>query len=174
MKDHLCSLAGHAAWLLLGACAAQEPGTTTLDAGDPAAFGQHVQPYVQTACATLDCHGDRGRALRLYSELGLRDDDALRSEPVAEASDPVALTFAELDANVRALAAVGLQARSPSEHLALRKPLASKHGGIHHVGGVHWHSRQDPGYLCLRQFLLADGPADAADSCAQALDALAR
>ena len=175
MSTFARALPRHCAWLcMLGACATQDASTVRIETGDPTAFAQHVQPYLQTACATLDCHGDPGRPLRLYAELGLRNDDALRSQPIAEHADPMPLTGAELDANLHSLGAVGLGARAPREQLALRKPLAAAAGGIHHVGGVHWSTREDPGYLCLRQFLLGDTTAELGDACARALDALQR
>jgi hypothetical protein len=52
--------------------------------------------------------------------------------------------------------------------LALRNPLALSAGGFEHEGGVHWPSPDDPGYLCLRGYLLGDVP-DAARQCADAL-----
>ncbi len=163
-----------AAFALLCACASREGTPIDLTPGDPVAFEQHVQPYLERACATLDCHGAPGRPLRLYSELGLRSDDALRSVPIAERTDPSPLTGEELEANSYALVAVGLSADAPNAQLPLRKPLAKRAGGIHHVGGVHWESREAPGYLCLRQFLLADTDADLGTACARALDELAR
>jgi len=160
--------------LPLAACATRDRTPVELAPGDPTAFAQHVQPYLERSCATLDCHGVEGRALRLYSELGLRSEDTLRAAPIAEGSDPSPLTDAELDANLHALAAVGLSGDSPSAQLVLRKPLAAAAGGVHHVGGVHWKSREAPGYLCLREFLLADTGAELGASCASALDELAR
>ena len=133
-------------------------------------FATHVQPYLEASCATLDCHGAQGRALRIYSELGLREQAGLRVTPITDKHDPKPITSSELDANRLAFASVALAGDAPGEQLALRKPLALGEGGIHHQGRVHWASKQDPGYLCLRGWLVGDITKDLATVCAQALD----
>lgn len=138
---------------------------------DAETFATHVQPYLEASCATLDCHGTQGRALRIYSELGLREQANRRVTPISDKHDPTPITPAELDANRLAFAGVALATDAPGEQLALRKPLALGEGGIHHQGRVHWASTQDPGYLCLRGWLVGDITQDLAGVCAQALDA---
>ena len=168
----------HAAPLALAAlvasCAGAASGTQQVSTRDAETFASNVQPYLEASCATLDCHGAPGRALRLYSELGLRASSALRSKPIAAKHDPVALTAAELDENRLAFASVALASDKPEAQLALLKPLALGQGGIHHVGGVHWASKDDPGYLCLRGWLVGDIKQDLASECAMALDAAQR
>jgi hypothetical protein len=153
-------------------CNVGTEGTSKLAPHDAVTFAAHVQPYLELTCATLDCHGNRGRALRLYSELGLRTSDALRAQPIDGTHEPSGITQAELDANVLAFAAIAIEAKTPSQHLALLKPLAPAAGGIQHVGGVHWSSTKDPGYLCLRAWLVADVKDDVGSSCARAVDAV--
>jgi hypothetical protein len=158
--------------LALGACAGPSEPAQRIKAGDAELYASYVQPYVEVGCATLDCHGDPGRALRLYSELGLRKGAELRPSALSDAVDPLAITDAELDDNRRAFAGVALATDGPKEHLALLKPLASSAGGIHHVGPTLWPSTDAPGYQCLRAYLAGDADADPADACAQALDDL--
>ncbi len=122
--------------------------------GDPDVWAQYVQPYVAPRCATLDCHGDPGRPLRIYSTEGLRDGED-RTAP---------LTASELDDNV--LAALGVSPFADADtHALILVPLAPSNGGWHHVGGDIWASRDDPGYLCLSRWLAG---ADPAESCATA------
>ncbi len=45
-------------------------------------YKQYVDPYLARRCATLDCHGQVGRPLRLYSQLGLRQSDAGVIDPI--------------------------------------------------------------------------------------------
>lgn len=157
--------------LLIAACSV-EPGTPqTIAAGDATLYATHVQPYVEARCATLDCHGDGGRALRLYSELGLRRDRTLRILPVSEGRDPTQITDAELDDNRLAFAAIALASSTAPTHLALLKPLALSEGGIKHEGRVHWQTTEDPGYRCLRGYLVADLADDIPAACAEALAA---
>ena len=164
-----------ALWLsgLLAASGCADP-TRAIDhlaPRDAEAFATHVQPYLEASCATLDCHGAQGRALRLYSELGLREQASLRVTPIAAKHEPMPITPTELAANRLAFASVALATDAPGNQLALRKPLALGEGGIHHQGRVHWATKQDPGYLCLRGWLVGDIKQDLAAVCAQALDA---
>jgi hypothetical protein len=155
---------------LLGACDTEASGRERLVAGDAEVFVSHVQPYLEARCASLDCHGAAGRPLRLYSELGLRREPALRSAPVANDREPTPVTAAELADNRWALAAIAAGERDPTAQLALRKPLAIAAGGIAHEGGVHWQNQRAPGYLCLRGYLVGDVDEDVASVCARALE----
>jgi hypothetical protein len=158
---------------LLAACQTGAGGREGLVAGDAEVFVSHVQPYLEVRCASLDCHGAAGRPLRLYSEIGLRREPALRSAPVARDREPTPLTAAEIADNRWALAATAAGERDPTAHLALRKPLAISAGGIAHEGGVHWRNQRDPGYLCLRGYLVGDVDEDVASACARALEGAA-
>ncbi|MCC6995396.1 MAG: hypothetical protein IT370_12365 [Deltaproteobacteria bacterium] len=144
------------ATLALPGCTGDEPGEVLAPAGDVASYARDLHPLLEASCATLDCHGDRGRALRLYSEIGLRAEGLSRD---AGLSDP------ELAANVASLLAVDPGA-APARHLALLKPLSKAEGGVAHVGPKLWLNRDDPGYLCLLGWL-SGTPAPSA--CAQAL-----
>jgi hypothetical protein len=158
------------AWLL--GCSVDPGAPLRTTRGDGELYAAHVQPYVEARCASLDCHGAGGRPLRLYSELGLRSGAALRRAPIAEHSEPAALTARELSDNEDAFAAIALASTGAEPHLALTKPLAVSAGGIAHEGGVHWPTRDDPGYRCLHGYLTeSDGGEDVADACARALAA---
>ena len=138
------------------ACTGDDPGETPAPSGDVASYTRDLHPLLEASCATLDCHGDRGRALRLYSEIGLRAEGLSRD---AGQTDP------ELAANVASLLAVDPGA-APTRHLALLKPLSKAEGGVAHVGPKLWLNKDDPGYLCLLGWL-SSRPAP--DACAQAL-----
>lgn len=102
---------------------APDVGTVTFDEPNIDAYAQ-VHPFLEARCATLDCHGDEGRPLRLYAETGLRQPGVERDVP---------LTVSELQANAWSLLAVDPQA-PPELHLAILKPLAESEGGMDHVG----------------------------------------
>ena len=159
---------------LLAACQAPSEPPLRIAAGDPQLFAGYVQPYLEAGCATLDCHGDPGHALRLYSELGLRKRAALRPVAISARSEPIAMTDAELSDNRLSLASIALASRTPAEHLALLKPLALSAGGIAHVGPTLWSSTDAPGYRCLRAYLTGDADGDPAEACARALALLER
>ncbi|HEX7480590.1 MAG TPA: hypothetical protein VF331_22510 [Polyangiales bacterium] len=152
----------------LGGCSSVAQSTEHITPRDATLLATHVQPYLDIACASLDCHGAGDRPLRLYSELGRRADNSLRTQPVSNQHDPQPLTAAELEANRQAFAAIELADSTPDRHLALLKPLAASAGGMHHVGGVHYQSKTDPAYLCLRGWLVGDIKQDIGTMCAQA------
>lgn len=144
MTHRLARAVGLAAALgALSACDGPAVGSATTRALDVVDYGAHVHGVLEPSCATLDCHGDPGRPLRLYGETGLRLTDALRGEPV---------TDEELALDVAALA--GLDAATPAERsLVLLKPLAERAGGLHHVGRDVWLSRDEDAYRCVAAWL---------------------
>lgn len=145
---------------LLLACG-PSPGAIPAVEVDVEAFAAEVQGYVAPRCATLDCHGDEGRPLRLYGEVGLRQF----ADGVVDRDAP--LTTAELEENALSAANVDPGAPTVDAHLLLLKPLAESAGGAQHEGEEIWADRDDPGYLCLRAWLAGE-VATASDSCAAA------
>jgi hypothetical protein len=126
---------------LVAACTgtnAEVPLPTSVDT--PASYAADVHPILEARCATLDCHGDPGRPLRLYAETGLRARAELRGQPI---------TMDELAENVRAIAGVDPGAPADSS-LVLGKPLADRYA---HVGGWLWRSLDEPQPACLRGWL---------------------
>lgn len=126
-----------------------------LSPGDSAVYAAELQRYVGLGCGSLDCHGDGGRALRIFAEYGLRERDDLRNQPPSQS---------EVASNVQAFA--GLAGDSPASHLALLKALAVDAGGMAHEGGDVWRDSSAPGYRCLLAFLSNQTDPDA---CAVAL-----
>jgi hypothetical protein len=137
---------------LATACTVDPPFTTDAPrSGTLADFGAHVQPVLSGGCASLDCHGDAGRPLRLYARDGLRLAADLRGH------DP---TEDELVANMDAIAGLGVGRSRIEDDLLLLKPLSVAAGGVHHVGGDLWADQSDPAYRCLHAWL-RDGASDA-------------
>jgi len=133
--------------LALGACAIDEQTTSVVDSpGTLGDFETYVQPVLQAGCASLDCHGNAGRPLRLYARNGLRIDVALRGE---DASD------GEMLSNIAAIAGLEPGVDKVEDHLLLLKPLAVEAGGLHHIGGDLWPDQSDAVYRCLHAWLRA-------------------
>lgn len=131
-------------------------------------YQDHVHPIARFSCASLECHGVDGRALRLYAEDGLRAQAALRGQD---------LSADEVAANVAAFAGIDpMLAGVPelvSAHIALTKPLNVDAGGLSHVSGdvEVWADTNDPAYRCMRGWLAGDlSVAAACDEAALALD----
>ncbi len=126
-----------------------------LNVGDEIVLGTEVQPYLGLGCGSLDCHGDQGRALRIYAKFGLRESPDLRT---------LAVSQSEVAANASALAA--LADGEPANHLALLKGLATSEGGLAHIGGDIWANTSAPGYQCVLAYLSGSANATA---CGEAL-----
>ena len=155
-----------AAWLLAAAgCTDTDSLEQVVPRGDRESYAQFVQPYVGLRCGSLDCHGESGRALRLYAEDGLRLRGDLRGEPIAED---------EIDHNIASFAGVSPDSSPAAEHLALTKGLAVAAGGFAHVGGDIWTATDDPGYQCLVAWL-SNAPLDATaqQACTEAYEQVA-
>jgi hypothetical protein len=120
--------------------------------GSVADFQQYVQPVLQAGCASLDCHGQAGRPLRLYARNGLRQRVELRG---LDASESEAL------ANMQAITGLAPETQHLEDHLLLLKPLAVDAGGVHHKGGELWRDQNDHAYRCLHAWLRSGASDDA-------------
>ena len=132
------------------------PGELPLDPVDVDGYAAEVHSYVEIGCATLDCHGDPGRPLRLYGEIGLRARADLRDQPMSRS---------ELEDNAYSFR--GVDDAPLDENLVLLKPLAEAAGGLAHVGADVWASESDPGYRCVRAWL-AGVVGTESEACAEA------
>jgi hypothetical protein len=127
----------------LAACTGPGPGSQPEPAApDLAAYVRDVHPIVEARCATLDCHGNFDRPLRLFAETGLRAGDELRDTPI---------TAGELADNVEAVAALG-SSGPVDDHLVLAKAL----GRMKHGGHAVWPDNQDVQLVCVRGWLAGE------------------
>ncbi len=126
--------------LALGACTIADQQELPQVVRDPVSFEADIQPILGPGCGSLDCHGDRGRPLRLYAQFGRRAAAELRSAP---------LTPEEIADNVAALATM------PPDRV-LGKPLDVSAGGMRHVGGDLWPSDSAPAYTCVSAWLAGE------------------
>jgi len=144
---------------LVVGCTGYDEGTRSLEALDVDAYARFVQPYVGIRCASLDCHGDTARPLRIYAEDGLRLRHELRGEE---------LSLEEHEINVQMFLGTAPD-QSLDESWLLLKPLSPRAGGVSHEGRTVWDSRADAGYTCLADWLSAVPGQDLEDPCAEAL-----
>ena len=122
---------------------------------DRTEFKTAVSPFLEKRCGALDCHGQIGRPLRLYSQFGLR---LKRGANGARDTSPT--TEAELTANY--FATVGLEPEDISDSLVsqgafndfllLKKPLSIEGGGVRHKGGPVLRGG-DAGFDCLYSWI---------------------
>jgi hypothetical protein len=160
--------------LLLAACAAAPDGKPIAPpVPDRDRFlSQGVSLFLEARCGSLDCHGQDGRPLRLYSKDGLRrlvGDGGLR-----DTSDTTPLERLE---NYRSV--IGLEPEEMKNAMAspagfdrlllLKKPLDVSGRGVRHKGGqVLSASDSDPGWVCLTSWI--QGRDGFAKSCSDAAD----
>ncbi len=116
-------------------------------------YSENVDFYLQRRCGTLDCHGQPGRAYRIYGQTGFR----LYNEDAGLVSGQQPTTEAEKLANFQALVAlepeemsrlVATQGAEPNKLILLRKPLLLER----HKGGPAM-AEDDAGYKCVVNWL---------------------
>ena len=128
----LCSLGGTAlVFTMLSGCAsAPDPGRLTdVIVPDFDTYVSSVDAYLTRRCGSLDCHGQPGRAYRIYSREGFRlvqlQDGGLVSgqqptQPEEQRANFQALVSVEPEEMSRLMARQG---DNPNALLFLRKPL---------------------------------------------------
>jgi hypothetical protein len=159
------SLNGGVMLCLLSACSlpAADERFTVAQALDRVSFPEVAEVLVHH-CGTLDCHGQRGRNLRLFGNEGLR------WAPSDRPLDPACTSADELDQDYDSV--VGLEPEVMSSVIAdmgahpERLTLIRKAGGLEsHKGGAPLPPASD-GDACLRSWLAS---ATDTDACLRAL-----
>lgn len=136
-------------------CASPPDGKRSTEVLQPdyATYRAYVDPYLQRRCGTLDCHGQPGRAYRIYGFAGFR----LYNVDAGLVSGEQPTTEDEVRANYQAAIAlepeemsrlVATQGADPNRLLLLRKPLKLER----HKGGPAM-SEDDAGYRCVVAWL---------------------
>ncbi len=119
-------------------------------------YKNQLDGFLHKRCGTLDCHGQEGRALRLYGYRGFR----LYNVDAGLISGVQATTEAETRANFDAIISLEPEEMSrviaeagdnPDRLLFLRKPLNVER----HKGGPSL-AEDDDGYKCIVAWLRAD------------------
>lgn len=157
------------AGLALAACVQNGPSDIRFFADKEEFVNGGVSAMMESRCAGLDCHGQVGRPLRLYSGRGLR-----LATPQTDLRDTRPTTPEERLENYQSV--IGLEPEGMSDtlrtqgayvdHQLLLKPLDDEGRGVRHKGGpVLRAGANDPGWLCL--FGWASGSPDR-DACARA------
>ncbi len=142
--------------LAMAACASapDENRLTVVITPDFATYVASVDAYLTRRCGSLDCHGQPGRAYRIYSREGYRlytlQDGSLVSgqqptQPEEQRANFQALVSLEPEEMSRLMARQG---ENPNQLLFLRKPLKIER----HKGGPAM-AEDDPGYRCVVAWL---------------------
>ncbi len=141
---------------------------TTILAPDQKEFTT-VSPVFERRCATLDCHGQVGRPLRIYSGRGLRLPNDAGNVPGSGDTTPDEIT-ANYDAVIglepEEMSRVVAGEDPPRTLLILAKPLMLQA----HKGGPALAPENDPGETCITSWLLGTGVD--AQACSDAIKGL--
>jgi hypothetical protein len=113
-------------------------------------INQGVSTFMEKRCGALDCHGQVGRPLRIYSANGLRKNlvkgarDVRGTQPDELLDNYYATVGLEPEEISRSRVTEG----AFTDFLLLKKPLSIEGGGVRHKGGPVLRST-DPGFECL-------------------------
>jgi hypothetical protein len=140
---------------------------------DEAQFTQQngVSDFLTLRCAALDCHGQIGRPLRLYSANGLRFADGPGGARVVGGTSPDEKKqnyLAVIGLEPEGLTQVAVTEGEFNDLLLFKKPLDTEGGGVRHKGGPVIRF-QDDGWDCLTSWA-AGRDKFRAQSCVDAIN----
>jgi hypothetical protein len=116
-----------------------------------------VSSFMEARCGALDCHGQPGRPLRIYSTNGLRlgtldggGRDTSPTGPTEQVENYHATVGLEPEAMSQCVQSFG-----DCQHMMLfLKPLDISGGGVRHKGGpVLRNSPNDDGWMCFQTWV---------------------
>jgi hypothetical protein len=142
--------------IVAGACVQNERSDLVFFPDKEEFINGGVSAMMESRCGGLDCHGQVGRPLRLYSQRGLRfatpqEDTKLRDDrpttPEERRENYQSVIGLEPEGLGDTLASDGVYVN----HQLLLKPLDDASGvGVRHKGGpVLQANPNDPGWACL-------------------------
>jgi hypothetical protein len=151
MKRLTLAVLAFASGIALAIACASPPGDDArfrASGPDPTVFKTDVNPVFERRCATLDCHGQSGRAMKLYSANGLRlPNDAGRGPGggATTAEEIAANYFSIISVEPEKMTQIVKSKGDPLELLVLRKALNID--GAHKGGPAIF--RQDDAEQCI-------------------------
>jgi hypothetical protein len=116
-----------------------------------------VSEFLERRCGAMDCHGQVGRPLRIYSQHGLRLQEGAtgeRDRSPTSAEERLENYQSTIGLEPEELA-ISVETRGEYlDHMLFLKPLGLESGGVRHKGGpVLRASDADPGWVCLRTWV---------------------
>ena len=139
-----------------GACSSPDSASISqLALPDRGDFKAAVSPFMEKRCGALDCHGQIGRPLRLYSQFGLRQKrgpNGTRDTSPTTADELTANSFSTVGLEPEAISSSLVSQGAFNDFLLLKKPLSLEGGGVRHKGGPVLRSG-DAGFDCLYSWI---------------------
>ncbi len=111
---------------------------------------QGVSTFMEKRCGSLDCHGQVGRPLRLYSSNGLRKNlvKGVRDVRATQPDELLENYYATVGLEPEDISMARVTKGDFTDFLLLKKPLGIEGGGVRHKGGPVLRGT-DPGFECL-------------------------
>ncbi len=137
------------------ACAIPTQSGDLGDLPDQKSFlDNNVSPFLEHRCGSLDCHGQVGRPLRIYSDWGLRKkarEDGSRETGATTNEERTANYYAVVGLEPENMVACyATEGQDRATFQLLLKPIGIENGGIRHKGGpVLSPNNNDSGWKCL-------------------------
>jgi len=114
-------------------------------------INQGVDAFMEKRCGALDCHGQIGRPLRIYSSNGLRMKDGpngARDTRETQPEEKLANYYSVVGLEPEQISVSRVSEGAYDDFLLLKKPLSIEGGGVRHKGGPVLRST-DSGFDCL-------------------------
>ena len=114
-------------------------------------INQGVNVFMEKRCGALDCHGQIGRPLRIYSANGLRKNDGpngARDTRETQPDEKLANYFSVVGLEPEQISVSRVSGGAYDDFLLLKKPLSIEGGGVRHKGGPVLRST-DSGFECM-------------------------
>lgn len=116
-----------------------------------------VNKFMEKRCGALDCHGQIGRPLRIYSGDGLRKTkpdrpDAARPDTPTSDDEKIDNYLSVVNLEPEAIGLSRATDGAYRDFLLLKKPLGFE-DGVRHKGGPVLRQINDPGYDCLLSWI---------------------
>lgn len=113
-------------------------------------INQGVSTFMEKRCGALDCHGQIGRPLRIYSATGLRKNNVNGARDVrgTQPDEQMDNYYSVVGLEPEEISISRVTEGAFTDFLLLKKPLGTEGGGVRHKGGPVLRST-DSGFECL-------------------------
>lgn len=114
-------------------------------------INQGVGAFMEKRCGALDCHGQIGRPLRIFSANGLRLNDGpngTRDTRETQPDEKLANYYSVVGLEPEQISVSRVSEGAYDDFLLLKKPLSIEGGGVRHKGGPVLRST-DSGFECM-------------------------
>ncbi len=130
-----------------------------------------VSLFMERRCGSMDCHGQVGRPLRIYSQRGLRLDAKGGRNGETTAEERKANYISVIGLEPEELTIARRSKGNYVDFMLFKKPLGEEGLGVKHKGGpVLAPSKTDPGWECLRSWVFDTADKAECEKAASALD----